>query len=315
MVRKNFSRNIRVTFETPWCWRERWARNLLRRERERSRRHGELSTPRMTTEKFIAITRPVGQGEQTSEFVRKLGWTPFIVHAVELRPLDRSSILKEFSRVVGDGPVDWLVFMSPKGVDSLFDMLKSHSSVLPSASGQIRIMAVGPKTSGALRHHGVQDVVVPERYSSAGIVNHLSRLQMKGQRVVLVRSSAADERLATSLTSKGASVETITIYQSLIPENRESVLDFVAGLEKGEFQAVLFTSAASASNLFSIAEHEIPKSQLINIMRSPLVGAIGPATAERLRELGIDPSVPGRYLIEDAIGEFVKKAEEGSVEV
>ncbi len=264
----------------------------------------------MSAKKSIAITRPVGQGEETSRFVRKFGWTPFIVHAVELKPLDRSTILKEFSRVIGEGPVDWLVFMSPTGVDVFFEMLKSHSSILPSASGQIRIMAVGPKTSGALRHHGVQDVVVPEKYSSAGIANYLSRLQMKGQRVVLVRSSAADERLATSLTSKGASVETITIYQSLIPENRESVLDFVAGLEKGQFQAVLFTSAASASNLFSIAEHEIPKSQLINLMRSPLVGAIGPATAERLRELGIDPSVPGRYLIEDAIGELVKKAEE-----
>jgi uroporphyrinogen-III synthase len=156
-------------------------------------------------------------------------------------------------------------------------------------------------------------VVVPEKYSSAGVANHLSKFEMKGQRVVLVRSSAADNRLATSLTSKGAAVETITIYQSVAPENRKSVLDFLARLEKGQFQAILFTSAASASNLFSIAEHEIPKSQLINLMRSPLVGAIGPATADRLRELGIDPTVPGRYLIEDAIGELVKKTEEHSI--
>ncbi len=244
--------------------------------------------------------------------MRKLGWTPFIIHAVELRPLEQSSILKEFSRVIGEGPVDWLVFMSSTGVDAFFEMLKSHSSVLPSASGQIRIMAVGPKTSAALRHHGVQDAVVPEKYSSAGMANRLSRFEMKGQRVVLVRSSAADERLATSLTSKGASVETIIIYQSVIPVNRESVLNFLAGLGKGKFQAVLFTSAASASNLFSMAEREIPVSQLIHSLRSRIVGAIGPATAERLRELGIDPSIPGRYLIEDAIGELVKKAEERS---
>jgi len=242
--------------------------------------------------------------------VRKLGWIPFIVHTVELRPLERSSILSEFSRIVGEGPVDWLVFMSPTGVDAFFDMLKSHSSVLPSASGQIRIMAVGPKTSGALRRHGVQDVVVPEKYSSADIANHLSKLEMKGQRVVLVRSSAADDRLAGSLTSNGAAVETMTIYQSLVPANRESVLDFLAGLEKGQFQAVLFTSAASTSNLFRIAEREIPVSKLLQLLRSPVVGAIGPATAERLRELGIDPSVPGRYLIEDAIGDLLKKAEE-----
>ncbi len=268
----------------------------------------------MSGEKSIAITRPVGQGEETCRFVRRLGWTPFIVHAVELRPLEQSSILREFSRVIGAGPVDWLVFMSPTGVDAFFDMLKSHSSVLPSASGQIRIMAVGPKTSAALRRHGFQDVVVPEKYSSAGIANHLSKFEMKGQRVVLVRSSAADERLATSLGSNGAFVETITIYQSLIPRNRESVLDFLARLEKGELQAILFTSAASASNLFNMAEREIPVEKLIHLMRSPLVGAIGPATAERLRELGVDPSVPGRYLIEDAIGDLVKKYGERSIE-
>ena len=81
-------------------------------------------------------------------------------------------------------------------------------------------------------------------------------------------------------------------------------------LEKGQFQAVLFTSAASASNLFSMAEYEIPKSLLVKLMRLPLVGAIGPATAEKLQELGIVPNVPGRYLIEDAIGQLVKKAEE-----
>jgi len=246
--------------------------------------------------------------------VRKLGWTPFIVHPVELKPLEQSSILKEFSRIVREGPVDWLVFMSPTGVDAFFDMLKSHSSVLPSALGGMRFMAVGPKTSAALRQKGVQDAVVPQKYSSAGIANDLSKLEMKGQRAVLVRSSAADDRLAGSLTSKGAVVETITIYQSLVPTNRESVLDFLAGLEKRQFQAVLFTSAASASNLFSMAEREIPVSKLIQLLRSPVVGAIGPVTAERLRELGVDPTVPGRYLIEDAIGELVKKAEERTIE-
>jgi uroporphyrinogen-III synthase len=267
---------------------------------------------RTPSEKSIAITRPVGKGEETSRFVRKLGWTPFIVHAVELRPLEQSNILKDFSRVIEEGPVDWLVFMSSTGVDSFIEMLKSHSSILPSASGQIRIMAVGPKTSLALSRHGIQDVIVPEKYSSAGIASHLSKLEMKGQRVVLVRSSAADESLAKTLSAKGMSVETITIYQSLVPENTESVLDFLAGLEKEQFQAVLFTSAASASNLFSIAEREIPVSQLLRLMRMPLVGAIGPATADRLRDLGVEPAIPGRYLIEDAVGELVKRHEERS---
>src|SRR2546429_8201368 len=100
----------------------------------------------MSTGKSIAITRPVGQGEETSRFVRRLGWNPFIVHAVELRPLEQSSILKEFSRVIAAGPVDWLVFMSPNGVGAFFDMVKSHSCVLLCAFGLGGNMAVVFKT-------------------------------------------------------------------------------------------------------------------------------------------------------------------------
>src|SRR5690349_21150665 len=216
MVRRPFAWNERDLLGNHWPWRKRWEWSLSRKERRKLQTHGEPCMPKTAT-KSIAITRPVGQGEETAEFVRKLGWTPFIVHTVELRPLDRSSILEEFSRVIGEGPVDWLVFMSPTGVNAFFDMVKSHSSVLPSVSGQMRIVAVGPKTSAALSLHGVKDVVVPERYSSIGIASHISNFEVKGQRVVLVRSSAADKRLAIALTSKGAAVETITIYTSVIP--------------------------------------------------------------------------------------------------
>src|SRR5256712_7640836 len=268
MAGKSFSRNGQEMSRKAECWLGRSERNLSRGERKGSRRAGELSTFRTSTEKSIAITRPVGQGEETSRFVRTLGWTPFIVHAVELRPLEQSAMLSEFSKIVGEGPVDWLVFMSPTGVDAFFDMLKTHSSILPSALGPIRIIGVGPKTSGALRRQGVQNVVVPEKYSSAGIANHLSKLEMKGQRVVLVRSSAADERLAGSLTSRGAPGETITIYESLLPSNRESALYFLARLGKGQLQAVLFTSATSASNMLRIAQREIPESKLIQLLRS-----------------------------------------------
>jgi uroporphyrinogen III methyltransferase / synthase len=247
-------------------------------------------------------------------FVRKLGWNPFIVHAVELKPIARSSILKEFSRMIGEAPIDSLVFMSSTGVDAFFDMLKPSSNSLPNRAGQPRMIAVGPMTSEALIRHGVQGAVVPEKYSSGGILDYFSKFELKGHRVVLVRSSAADDHLSISLASKGALVETITIYRSTIPANVESVLDFLVGLEKEQFQAVLFTSAASASNLFSIADRENPRSRFIRLMRSTLVGAIGPATAARLRELGLDPIVPRRYLIEEAIDELVRKAEEHPIE-
>ena len=268
--------------------------------------------PKTTGEKSIAITRPVGKGEKTAEFVRELGWTPFIVHAVELKPVEQSLIHEKFSRMISESPIDWLVFMSSTGVDVFFDMLQSHSSVLPSALGTIRIMAVGPKTRQALERRGVRETIVPEDYSSSGIADHLSKFGSKGQRVALIRSSAADEHLAAVLTMRGLTVETIITYQSAIPGNLESVSAFFSGLENQRFQAVLFTSAVSASNLFSISEGR-GLSRLLRLLNPCVVGAIGPFTAERLRELGVDPVVPGRYLIEDAVQALVKVYEERRV--
>jgi uroporphyrinogen-III synthase len=262
--------------------------------------------PKTTGERSIAITRPVGKGKETSEFVRKLGWTPFIVHAVELRPIERARIIEDFSRVISSGPIDWVVFMSPVGVDAFFDVLQSYSSILPNALGKLRLMAVGPKTGMMLERRGVRDVAVPETYSSSGVLDHLTKVGRNGGRVVLVRSSSADEHLAKSLSSKGLAVETITIYQSMVPANTESLSSFLSGLEGGQFQAVLFTSAVSASNVFRLAEGRVSKPRLVELLRSCLVGAIGPVTAETLRKLGINPMVPGRYLIEDAIRELVR---------
>jgi uroporphyrinogen-III synthase len=266
--------------------------------------------PEMSMEKSIAITRPVGQGEETSRFVRKLGWIPFIFNTVELRPLEQSTIFEKFSKVIEKGPVDWLVFMSPTGVNAFFDMLESHQSILPSASGQVRIVGVGPRTGTAIKHRGAKDVLVPEKYSSVGISNFLSKFEVSGKRIVLLRSSAADERLALSLASQGALVESITIYQSLIPTETESVQQFLAGLRKGQFQAVLFTSAASVSNMYAMADSETNASQLTRLLRERLVGAIGPVTAERLRTFGVNPNSPERHLIEDAIKELVAGYEE-----
>src|SRR2546422_9862973 len=98
----------------------------------------------MSTGKSIAITRPVGQGEETSRFVRRLGWNPFIVQAVELSPLEQSSILKEFSRGIAAGPVDSRDFITPTGRGRLFGSAPSPSSALPCGSGQLGVVSAAP---------------------------------------------------------------------------------------------------------------------------------------------------------------------------
>ena len=252
----------------------------------------------------IAITRPVGRGSDTAELVKSLGWTPFIFHTVELKPLDEQMILDQIQSCLTQDRVDWIVFMSSTGVKLLFDIITSHPN-LPRIPPKTRFLAVGPRTRDSLIRYGITQTTVPEEYSSAGVDEWFSHLDCKDLRVVLVRSSSADASLANFLTSKGATVETVNIYDSGMPTDSQSVFDFLEGLRLGRFAAVLFTSAVSVSNFFRIAETEFESAEIVRRLKRVTVGAIGPVTAQQLRKVGVEPIVPDAYLMKNAVEQLI----------
>ncbi len=247
------------------------------------------------------MTRPKGEGDDTAHFIRQLSWNPVIIHTVELKPREPSEVYSELRTALSEGPLDWLVFMSPRGVHLLLEIFRSHSNLLPSVLGRFRIIAVGLRTREALLEEGIRDVSTPEAYSSDGVASFLSRFPLNGRRVVLARSSDADDSLDRTLSSRGAIVKTITLYSSSTPEDRSSVDEFVEELKLARVHAVLFTSSVSASNLFRMIEPEIPADKLAQLLGKTLVGAIGPPTARKLRELGVHADiVPTKHLINEA---------------
>jgi uroporphyrinogen III methyltransferase/synthase len=254
----------------------------------------------------VAVTRPVGQGEDTIKFVKEIGWNPLIVHTVELRPRKESEIFTDLSRVLAGGPVDSLVLMSPNGAHLLFNILKSHGNLLPSVLGDFQMLAVGPRTKEALAKLGIRGVHVPDKFSSMGIAHFLSNQGLVGKRVLLARSSSADNSLARALVKNGALVETVNLYDSVIPSDATSFKRFIDEIRSGNIQAILFTSSLSASNLFSMSKDYIGLVELSPLLRRIRIGAIGPVTARRLSELGIPPNVmPDTFIIDDALKELL----------
>jgi uroporphyrinogen-III synthase len=254
----------------------------------------------------VAVTRPVGQGEDTIRFVKEIGWNPLIVHTVELRARKESEIFTELSRVLTWGPVDWLVLMSPNGAQLLLNILKSHGNLLPSVLGDFRILAVGPRTKDALAKLGIREVHVPDKFSSMGIADFLSNQGLVGKRILLARSSSADNSLARALVKNGALVETVNLYDSVIPSDSTSFKRFIDEVRSGNVQAILFTSSLSASNLFSMSKTYMSLEQLVPLLRRIRIGAIGPVTARKLSELGIPPNMmPDTFIIDDALKELL----------
>ncbi len=51
-----------------------------------------------------------------------------------------------------------------------------------------------------------------------------------------------------------------------------------------------------------MAARETSSDRILKLLRGCLVGAIGPVTSDRLRELGVEPDIqPERYLINEAV--------------
>src|SRR3989449_7985540 len=189
----------------------------------------------------VAVTRPLGRGEDTIRLVKEMGWNPLIVHTVELRPREESEIFTERSRVLTGGPVDWLVLMSPNGANLLFDTLRSHGNLLPSVLGDLQLLAVGPRTKDALARQGIRGVHLPDKFSSIGIGDFLRAQGLTGKRVLLARSSSADNSLGRELAKNGAMVDTVNLYDSVIPSDATSFQRFIDGIRSDDAQAILFT--------------------------------------------------------------------------
>jgi len=203
--------------------------------------------------------------------------------------------------------VDWLVLMSPNGANLLFDILRSHGNLLPSVLGDLQLLAVGPKTKEALARQGMHGVHLPDKFSSMGIADFLSTQDLGGKRILLARSSSADDSLARELANNGATVATVNLYDSVIPSDATSFQRLVDLIGGDDIQAILFTSSLSASNLFTMSKNSIDLDELVPRLRKIRIGAIGPVTARKLAELGVPTTVMSEtFIIDDALKELLR---------
>src|SRR5437016_10218362 len=184
----------------------------------------------------------------------------------------------------------------------------SEKSREPTSERPRRSSAISgwPKNKGRLARQGIRGVHLPDKFSSIGIGDFLRAQGLTGKRVLLARSSSADNSLGRELAKNGAIVETVNLYDSVIPSDATSFQRFVDLVQRGDIQAILFTSSLSASNLFLMSKNYVSVDELVPRLRKIRIGAIGPVTARRLAELGVPPTIiPETFIIDDALKELL----------
>lgn len=233
--------------------------------------------------KTLAITRSERDAEEFSRLVAAEGGKAIALPTIDIVPAGPQAA-REFLDKLHDKKHDYCAFMSSQAVSVLFE-LASKSEII-SALESTAVIAVGPKTRQSLEERGISVRLMPEKFSSAGLVELLlSGAKPAGKKIIIPRSGAANEFATEALTKIGMQVDEASLYSVRTCAPSSAWGEFSALLLRKKVDAVIFTSASSVGSFFEIMAKISPgHPRLDSVTR---VVSIGPFTSKELRGRGI----------------------------
>ncbi len=217
---------------------------------------------------------------------------------------DRLQEAMAFLESLGVEPVaDPMLAVEPTGAlprtDAAFVVLTSKTGVELVAGewtpNDVVVCAIGRRTGDALEAAGLPVDIVPETYSSRGLLAALED-RVAGRRVEVARSDHGSEVLLEGLDEAGAYHHETVLYRLVRPAGSG---ESVAMAAAGELDAALFTSSLTVEHFLEAAIERGDREAAIEGLDAALVGAIGEPTRRTAEANGITVDiVPGTATFE-----------------
>jgi uroporphyrinogen-III synthase len=172
---------------------------------------------------------------------------------------------------------DWVVFTSQNGVAAALDRLRALGRDARAFAGT-RICAIGPATARTLDERGLAADLVPETFTTAGVLDAMRAVGMGGKRVLLLRADIAPAALGDGLRDAGARVTSVTAYHTSAGTGTRADLEqlLADGLD-----FVTFTSSSTVRHVLDVLGGDTA------LLSGALVASIGPITSQTARAAGL----------------------------
>ncbi len=186
------------------------------------------------------------------------------------------------------GGCDDLILLTGEGLTRLLGCIDRHEPALKGPFvrelARVRKITRGPKPARALRDLGLRAELPAANPTTAGIVESLRGLALKGRRVGLqLYGTDPNRTLSEFLTDAGAEVLPVAPYVYTDEADDRAVRTLLKQIAAGEVDAIAFTSARQVERLFDVAQPDAVRSALART----LVAAIGPVVARTLAARGV----------------------------
>jgi uroporphyrinogen III methyltransferase/synthase len=217
----------------------------------------------------VAVTRARAQASGLAARLRALGADVVEAPAIRIEPL------------AGETPdvsaYDLVCLTSPNGVHLLFERLRAARRDARALAGAT-VAAIGPGTAAALREHGIEADVLPERSVAESLVDALRDAPV--ERALVARAAEARDVLPDALRERGAEVDVLALYKTVAEPLDDGTL---AAARAADY--VTFTSSSTVRFFLDAAGGNAGLSDSTRIV------SIGPVTSSTLREHGLEPDV------------------------
>lgn len=236
----------------------------------------------------IVVTRAREQAGPLAGRLRELGADAIELPTIEIAPAaDYGPLDRAIANLAG---YDWLVFTSANGVRRFLERLDRSTTDLRSL--RARICAIGPATRAAIEALHLKCDLMGTEYVAEGLLKAFAPFDLSGRRILLPRAAIARDAVPAELARRGASVDVVEAYRTVIPEGAAELAREVLGRRP---DAITFTSSSTVRNFAAIAG--------AGALAGIKVFSIGPVTTATARGLGIEVSAEAREFTVDGLVE------------
>jgi len=239
--------------------------------------------------KTIVITRTVEQSKESASALTSLGANVIIVPTLEIVPPNDWS---KFDSVLSHPEkIDFIIFTSVHSVQMFSKRCREIGASIN--YNRTKVVAVGNKTSSYCHKHNISVNIVPEKFSAEGVIEELSKYNLKNKVVFIPRSAIGREELPLGLKNLGAIIKAVPVYNVAIPSGENSKLS-IQQLDSTHIDLFIFTSPSTFENFLQIANVKNPF-QYFNRFD---IAAIGPTTKDAIESKKVKVKIlPDEYTI------------------
>lgn len=195
----------------------------------------------MEIPKNVLVTRTKDKNQEFSNKIKALGLLVLYLPLIKIKKINQDILLNEINRI---DSYDWIIFTSQNSVDIFFECLNENNKFI---NQKTNIACIGKKTLNKIEQNGYNITLIPDKYVSESLISEFKKINISTKKILIPTSNISRNIIGESLNSFGAITNTIYIYDTIKPTNREIEENLPNNLCKIDY--VTFFSPSAVRNM------------------------------------------------------------------